>query len=346
MSEQEPIQDKAVDQTVAAGKVAKESRRAHRSRSAFAPVVLIAAGVFFLLYNMGLVGGELNWAAAWQWWPLALIFLGLNVLVVQFPRPLGTLLRTLVGVVAVGVFGWLLLRGAPARFQQLGLAGAPELQAETFNLTPGTAERATVTLNLSNMTSRIHAGDGGDLIAGTIWTRSGLDLQPGSSAGNTFEVSVGERPGGFSVNPADWFSGGSDGRSWEFALTPDLPLDLTLNGGNGSVTADLTGLMLSALAIDGGNGAATVTLPGGDYEAKIDSGNGAVNVSLPTGVAARVTYNTGNGFVRVDDRFQRLSGDGDGGVFQTDGYDTAAERVLLVIDTGNGSVTVNEGGAR
>lgn len=341
MSEQEPIHDKVGDEAVVVDKAAKEGRPGHGSRSAFAPIVLIAAGVFFLLYNLGVVG-ELNWAAAWQFWPLALIFLGVNVLVVQFPRPLGTLLSALVGLAAVGVFGWLLLFGAPGRLQSFGLAGAPELRAEPVSVPTGAAERAAVTLNLSNMSSRITAGDGGDLIAGTIWTRTGVALESSGDTAANAVVSIGEQAGGFALNPAAWISDG--GHTWEFSLTPDLPLDLTLDGGNGAITADLSGLTLSALAVDSGNGAATVTLPAGDYEATIDSGNGAVTVVLPAGVAARVEYNTGNGRVRVDDRFDRLSGDNDDGVYQTADYDTAAARVLLVVDTGNGSVTVNEGG--
>lgn len=348
MSEQEPIHEKVADEDVVVDKAAKGGREKHGSRSApgsrsaFAPIVLIAAGVFFLLDNLGVVGGGLNWAAAWQFWPLGLIFLGVNVLVTQFPRPTGTFLSAVVGVAAVGVFGWLLLFGAPGSLRSFGLAAAPELRAEPFSVPTGAAERAAVTLHLSNMSSNITAGDGGDLIAGTIWTRTGLALESSADTDPHAVVTVGEQAGGFSLNPAAWSS--DSGRPWAISLTPDLPLDLTFDGGNGAITADLTGLTLSALAVDSGNGAVTITLPaGGGYEASIDSGNGAVTVALPAGVAARLEYDTGNGRVRVDDRFQRLSGDNDDGVYQTADYDTAAERVLLVIDTGNGAVTVNEG---
>lgn len=81
------------------------------SRSIFAPVVLIGAGVLFLLENIGIVG-ELDWAAAWRYWPLALIFLGLNVLVVQVRPPLGTALSGVIGLGAVAVLAFLLLGGA------------------------------------------------------------------------------------------------------------------------------------------------------------------------------------------------------------------------------------------
>ncbi len=201
-------------------------------------------------------------------------------------------------------------------------------------------ERAAVTLHLSNMPSRINAGDGGDLIAGTIWTRTGLALEASDDSNPNAEITVGEQPSGLSLNPAAWVNDG--GRLWEIALTPDLPLALTIDGGNGAMTADLMGLTLSTLAIDSGNGSATITLPSGDYEARVDSGNGSVTVLLPGSVAARVEYNTGNGRVRVDDRFERLRGDSDDGIYQTAGYDTADGRVLLIVDTGNGSVTIGQ----
>jgi hypothetical protein len=82
------------------------------SRSLFAPVVLIAAGVFFLLDNLGMVA-DLDWPAALRFWPLLLIFLGLNVLVTQLRPPLGSFLSLLVALAAVGVFGYLLLAGSP-----------------------------------------------------------------------------------------------------------------------------------------------------------------------------------------------------------------------------------------
>ena len=84
------------------------------SRSLFSPIVLIAAGVFFLLDNLGVTGG-LDWRTALAYWPLALIFIGVNVLVVQIRPPIGSLLSALVAVVAVAIFGFVLLRGSAAQ---------------------------------------------------------------------------------------------------------------------------------------------------------------------------------------------------------------------------------------
>lgn len=355
MSEDKPIPD-TPEPSMKVAAPAPEKRRG--SRSAFAPIVLIAAGVFFLLDNLGVVSA-LNWEAAWRFWPLALIFLGLNVLVVQFPRPVGTILSALVALAAVAVFGWLLLSGPPSGFlRSLGVPAPRELQAEDFALTPGAAKTAAITLHMGNYPARVEAGSGADLVSGTIWTRTGLDMQPTSDAAGHFDVTIGEEPGGFSFNPGDWIDGAD--HTWAFLLSPDLPIDLRLEAGNGSLSADLAGLALSNLVIEAANGSVTADLPAGAYdvrlnggnggidltlpdsgprEVRVDSGNGGVDLTLPDGVEARVEYDTGNGSVNVDGRFERVSGDNDEGVYETAGYE-AGDGVLFVVETGNGSVEI------
>jgi hypothetical protein len=350
----EPVADRPTMKVVPG-----EPERRRDSRSLFAPIVLIAGGVLFLLDNLGLIA-NLNWQAALQYWPVALIFLGLNVLVVQFRRPLGTILSLLVALAAVVVFGFLLVRGAPVdALRSFGIEApaAADLREESFNLTPGAAETAEVTIHLGNYPSHIEAGDGADLIAGTIWTRTALDMRPGSEGDSHITVEVGEEPGGLTLNFADWTS---EARTWEFFLSPELPIDLTLDAGNAPLTADLAALALSNLVIDGGNSSTTAGLPDGDYDIRIDGGNGRLDVALPAGggrevrvdggnggidlvlpqgVEARVEYNRGNGGVHVDGRFERVAGDNDEGAYETAGY-RAGQGVLLIVETGNGGVSV------
>lgn len=362
MSEDQPIYEPPQEDkpSMKVAPAAPEKRRA--SRSAFAPIVLIAAGIVFLLNNLGVVG-VLDWPAALRFWPLALIFLGLNVLVVQLRPPAGTILSALVGLAAVAVFGTLLLRGAPdGVLRSLGVPDGPDLKEETFALTPGAAETAGVTLHLSNYPSRIAAGNGDHVVGGTIWTSTGVDMKPSGAGDDRVEVSVGELPGGMVLNPLSWISAPDEGYTWEIDLTPDLPLDLHLDAGNGPVTADLAALTLASLRLDASNGRFTAGLPDGDYDVRMESGNGGVElalpaagsqtvrldggngrieISLPQGVEARVEYDTGNGGLTVDGRFERVQGDRDEGVYETAGYSAGGEGVVLIIETGNGSVEID-----
>ena len=354
MSEQQPIPEKEP-----AGKPAMkvtpggaEPRRRGRGISLFAPIVLIAAGALFLLDNLGLIG-DLNWGAAAQFWPLALIFLGLNVLVSQVRRPLGTFLSALVALAAVGVFGYLLVAGSRG-----GALSVPEMRQESIRVAPDAAASAAVRLNLSNQGAQVAAGDGAALVSGTIWTRTGPDVER-DDEGSRAVVAVGEQGGGFTFNPADWVQ---EGHAWELFLSPALPLDLTIDGGNGPVSADLAALTLASLVIDAGNSTVTAALPGGDYdidldggngqltvtlpaggrEVGIDGGNGRIELLLPAGVAARIEYDRGNGRVQVDDRFTRVAGDDDEGAYETAGY-AAGDGVRIVVDGGNGEFRVTSG---
>jgi hypothetical protein len=326
------------------------------SRSLFAPVVLIAAGVLFLLDNLGVVAG-LDWATAFRFWPLLLMFLGLNVLVTQIRPPLGSVLSLIVALAAVGVFGYLLLSGSPdAALQRFGLPAPREAQAETFTQKLMGAESAEITLDLSNYPTEITAGAADDLISGAIWTRTSLRLElDHSEDGQRVEVVAGERSGGFSLDPLNW---GNEGRAWSFALSPAVPIDLIIDGGNSSVTAELDDLALTGLEIDAGNGGVEATLPEGDYDVRLDGGNGTITLALagaeeqhvnveggngtirlvvPEGMPVRVEYDEGNGSVNVDGRFERVSGDDEEGVYETAGYDGG---IVMEIDSGNGTVNI------
>jgi hypothetical protein len=323
------------------------------------PVVLITAGTLFLLSNLGMIS-ELNWSAALSLWPLLLVFVGLDILVVQFRPPLGTLLSALVTLVTIGVFGYVLLFGPPAAVTRaLGSAANRELVDESFTIDSEGVDTAEITLELGDQSSRIGAGEEDAMLDFTIWTNTALDLQQVLDDDH-LRVVVGERPGGFNFGTPLAIDAN---REWTFALNPTIPTELRLNAANGSVSADLSGLTLSDLGIDAANGAITAMLPDGDYDIGLDAGNGAlvltlpgsgtqemqadtgngsVRLLLPPGMAARVEYETGNGSLSVDERFERISGDEEEGVYETTGFDGATDSILLILDGGNGQIVITE----
>jgi hypothetical protein len=330
MSEEKPIDEQLPEKAKPAGR--------RKSRSAFAPIMLIAAGVFFLLDNLGVVA-DLDWSAAFRFWPLLLIFIGLDVLVTQIRPPLGSALSALVALTAAGALGYLLLAGSPdSTLRALGMPPPPELKEESFAISSDSVESAAITLDLANMASDIGASRDGSLITGTIWTRTSLALEQDRDDGR-LEVTVGERPGGFVFDPAAWTDEG--GRSWRFQLSRGMPIDLHIDAGNAPTTADLSTLTLSELTIDAGNGSLRASLPGGDYEIQVDGGNGSIDLMLPAGVEARVEYDAGNGAVSAGGRLARVDGDSDEGVYETPGYEGAAERLSFNVDSGNGQVSIS-----
>ncbi len=79
-----------------------------RSISLFGPIVLIAIGLFFLFSRLNPVQ-DLYWLDALRLWPLLLIFIGLNILVLQAPRPYASILSGIIAIIAVVMGSWLLI---------------------------------------------------------------------------------------------------------------------------------------------------------------------------------------------------------------------------------------------
>jgi hypothetical protein len=337
--------------------VAPDPKR--HSQSLFAPLVLIAAGVLFLLDNLDLIP-PLDWSSLLRFWPLLLIFLGLNLLVVQFRRPIGTFLSLLVGLAAIATFGYLLVVGAPGQVAGRDLSG-PDAQAFTVSIPADGVDEAEIRLNLTNYASSVSASGGEALVSGTIWTTGEPVIESEVDQGAA-EVTLGERTNASSFfNPFGWV-GSDEPREWAFVLNHDIPTDLRVDVGNGSLEADLVGMTLARLEIEGGNGSASAILPAGSYEVsvegdngslrltlpddgrqrvEVDGGNGSVRIYLPDGVPARIEFDEGNGNISADERFEQVSGDDERGALETAGYEEGAG-VFLRVNSGNGSISVTE----
>ncbi|MEZ4517681.1 MAG: DUF5668 domain-containing protein [Chloroflexota bacterium] len=335
-----------------------------RGRSLFGPIILIAAGAIFLLTNLNIIP-QPNWSYAFSFWPLLLIFIGLNILVVQAPSPGGTFLSLIVSLVAVGTFGYLLFAGPENDvMRSLGVSSPTALlQEEPFSVPAGSIQRADVEIDLGNQPAIITGlADSRNLIEGAIWTTSGLNLDVEGDEG-AMSVKVGEESNfNWFRNPFGWLTEEGN-QTWQFAVNERVPVDLRVNAGNGVVTADLGELSLSELQLDGANGALTATLPGGSYDGRIDGGNGTLRITLPEdgrqrleidggngsmsfylqdGVDARIEFDQGNGNITVDQRFELVDGDRENGVYETAGYSGSGDGVEIELDTGNGSFRISE----
>jgi len=293
-----------------------------------------------------------------------LIFIGFNVLAVQIRRPWGTLLSLFLALSAVGVFGYLLLEpNSNMVTDRLGIAApSDQLNEETITVSSEDVEAAEVWLELGNYRTVIQPLVYSSLIiSGTVQTRGDVEVQTEQKSDGLMAVHIRENDGGIRfLDPKFW---NEEGIRWEFFLKPTIPTELRLDGGNGATDANLETLTLSYLRINGGNGALDATLPGGNYDISVDGGNGSMGVALPAsgrqkleidggngsmtlglspGMEARVEFDKGTGGLNVSERFTLSEGDTDEGVYQTNGYETAANRILIKVETGNGLVTIQE----
>lgn len=340
--------------------------RSRSNPSLFWPILLIGVGVYFLLRNTGVIeDSTFYWDLLWRLWPLMLIFAGVNVLVRQFPRPVGSFLSALVSLTAVLLFGGVLLFGPNLPLiSQLETGEPADLKVEQVTFAGDGVTAADVQINFGLASASLFAlEDSGQVIDGSVSYLGDLAFdarQSGEKATISLETRDGD--GWFFVNPANWFNF-EETEQWQIGLNPNVATDLRLNGGLGSLMLELGALDLSYFEVDGGAGSVTVSLPGGEYDGVIDVGAGSLKITLPAdgrhtfdvdggagsmtfylppNMEARLELDSGaGGFHLEDGRFTQISGrDDDEGVWVTPGYGDAANRVNLRVDIGAGSVRV------
>lgn len=352
MSEKEKYYDKLMEEEV--------EEEECQERSFFWPILLIGLGIYFLLNNLGLWPG-LNWPALFSFWPLFLIFGGLNIIANQLPRPLNRLVSTGVALGALAVFGFLLLFGDRVP----GLLGVEALDrptTETIAYVPEeNVSQARVDISFNSYGGTLTAlEDNPNLIAGHVSHNGRLQFDTRLD-GNTAVIDLDTHGGLFSWS---WFS---EDTTWDLSLSPNIPLDLDLDLASGSTTLDLRGLQLQALSVDAASASTVLHLPAGEYQAsydassgsteiflpdsgnvtlEIDGASGGIRIHLPDTMEAQVIVEDGgSGRLNPGDRLRKVRDgkDRDEGVWQTDGFTGAADHITVILSIASGGITIDSG---
>jgi hypothetical protein len=324
--------------------------------SLFGPIVLIAIGLFFLFNRLNPIT-DLHWGDVLRLWPLFLVFLGLNILVQQAPRPLGTILSGLVALLAVGVFGAVLLVGLPG--SMWGRANLEGWQTEEISFAAGDVTSAVMNLEIGPPGANLYAlEDSQDLIAGMVTYQNALQFDKRGGNGRATVTLAPQYAGTWVWAPERWDDLGDELR-WDLGLNPNIPMSLALTANAGASDLDLRGLMLQDLSLKIAASDVTVFLPGGDYDSDIEtnaasttitlpqSGQhtielrvtaGSVTLNLPEGMEARIEVDQALG--SFDDQNHSLQRTGTDNIWQTNGYEDSADRITLKVHIAVGSVTV------
>ncbi len=317
-------------------------------RSFFWPVVLIGAGVIWLLAVMGVIPSQ-NFAFIGSLWPLILIVIGLDILVGRRSSVAGFL----IGLGAIAVVVAALVAG-PA----LGLPKTGMLQNRILTEPLNGATSADISLNLASQPVYISTvAEPANLFEGNLDYYGSLHYN--ASGNPRRRISLSSQSDGLN------FSFDSTAR-WEIGLSPQVPLDLSIEGGSGSSEVDLEGMQLTSFGFDMGSGSSDIRLPAGKdrYTVRLDGGSGSLNVSMPvqtnltmninsgsgsidlnvpTDAAVRLEVrDSGSGSVNVPDRIGRVSGNNKEGVWQTEGFDQAVHQIIIICDhLGSGSFNID-----
>ncbi len=133
---------------------------------------------------------------------------------------------------------------------------------------------------------------------------------------------------------------GPESGVWQFHLTNEVPLQLTVESGASQLTLDLSELQVTYLKLEAGASRVTLTAPARVTNAlfDIEAGAASLDVRIPEGVAARIHLDQGISSFTIDpQRFPLLHP----GVYQSVDYERAPYRVELHMEAGISAVNIN-----
>lgn len=331
-------------------------RNPNRNRSFFWPIILIGAGLVWLLVNLNIIA-PVSPNALLRLWPIILVVIGLDLLFGRNNQWMGAL----IGILAVGAVVGFLVAGPS---QGWTTANTPNARVETFTTPLEKTSNANFEFDLASQHVDIHAlNNTTDLINAEIGHTGIIDYSV--SGTDTKNVRISQRSDG-----SGWFSFDFSmmDLKWDLGITPEIPVNVTMDGGSGSVTADFTGIKLQSLKAVMGSGSSDFTLPASttSYQSRIESGSGSVNVTLPArtnltleldsgsgslnidlpaGAKVRVEVSdSGSGSLNIPNNLKNVNGtlvESGTGTWQSDGYDAAAYKILIkIINRSSGSVNI------
>ena len=295
------------------------------------PIILIYAGVLFLLGNLGYLRAD--WWELWRLWPLILVAIGLDIL--SRHSRIASLAVALATLAALGGLTYYILMSPSTRAPVVGGGSMVEVAvAQDLN----GAESLGVRLEMGAGRLQVSALAGGSTraVEGTLgyperWQAPAVDYRLQGLAGDLLVRS----------SRRNWsgpFWGTSRGEDWNLKLNPQVPVRLSINTGAGDSELDLRGLKLQELRVSAGVGRLKVFVPaeGGDMVVRIDGGVGEVDLVVPENVAAQIRIDGGLGGSSVAPRFVKVAD----GEYRSESYGTATTRVNVRIEGGLGSVRV------
>ncbi len=299
----------------------------HRRGGLVWPVILIGAGIVFLLNNMGVLSWGV-WETLFRLWPVLLIAIGLDILIGRRSIWGSLFVAALLLAVLAGAIGF----GVP----QWNRVSNGALTTETVSQPLNGAKRAEVEISFGAGSLNITALDeSAGLVEGKVMLGPGEHLtRQASNSGDTLKFEL-RSQGITTVWPGQTWDGD---KVWNLGLNRDVPIRLEINTGVGRSNLDLSNLQVTELDLQGGVGQVNLNLPQrGRLDAKIQGGVGEVTVIVPKGVAARIRTEGGLGDISIRGTF-----DHSGNTYTSPGFSSAENRVDLRIQGGIGRVIVRE----
>jgi hypothetical protein len=241
--------------------------------------------------------------------------------------------------------------------------GTTEIITSDFSTPKGSATRADVDISFSVGHSTLRALTDPNLLFSAHLTHVGkVDFDV---SGETVKQVTLKQHNSASWSAAAQAIGHSEKLVWHTSVSPDLPINLSLQGGVGPVEMDLTSLQITGLHVRCGVGKLDLTLPAVDagYTTKIEggvgqfnltalpgtsgkweirAGIGSIEIMVPHNTAVRLNAKTGLGDIDVPAHFQQMKGGEFFGEreWKTEGYELADHRLVIDYKGGIGQLKI------
>lgn len=306
---------------------AHRDRRPHRA-PLLGPLLLISAGVVFLLNNLGVLPWSV-WALLGRLWPLVLIAIGID-LIIGRRNPIASALLVLAVLAA----------GAAFVYASGGFVGGGGVVSTQLNVRLINANSADVRVEKGVGTLTIGSMEGDDRLLATgnleYLENREAPRQNVTESGDTANVEISEGRGGVNFG-LKWFNG-AQSPGWDINLNRRVPIDLEVDIGTGNATLDLKTLQIGTLKVDMGTGNARLILPSNANNTNVDINGGTGNLELivPGEVEARIEVNSGLGNSTFDSRFFKRGED----IYETGEYASATNKVTIKVNHGIGNLNI------
>jgi hypothetical protein len=306
---------------------AEYGRRRGGRRHLVGPLVLLGAGVLLLLNNLQILPWTI-WRDLWPYWPVLLILIGLEAFV-SGRVAWGTLvaLVLLIPMAGVAVSAIDLASNWDDATQAVDGTARPVFSQPFDGATSARVELeyGAGALDIGPIPADLQ---GTVLADGQVYGHESLKFDARSTARD------GQRR--IDISPRDSGNHFDLGRL-QLRLSPTVPTDLEIDSGISEMTLNLETLRIPNLSIETGASRASIVLPArGRTNARIEGGAARIDITVPPNVAARITLDGGPNQIQIDE--QRFPRQGD--VYQSPGFETAADRVTLRIGVGASRLTV------
>lgn len=313
-------------------------------RPLLGPIILIALGVLLLLTNTGVVSWDV-WATLWRYWPILLVLLGLELLLVG-RASWGAVLFTLLVLMILGA-----ISGGFSTFNWFGPArGGIPFSSGATGVEQGLegAQAADIYLTFGAGRLEISGGAGEGMLAeGSLESDGEVQLsrryQVNDGVGRLDLQLEGPRGGRW------FFPGPGTANALTVRLSDQIPIQrLEINAGAAEENLDLSSLQLQRLDLETGASSVRARLPArGDVNASVSAGASSVTLEIPEGVAARIRVQGGLASFNIDEtrfppvgRNEGVPGLATKSEYQSSDFATAQNRIDLNLSAGAGSITV------